>query len=557
MKHRGTIALAEELLARGRAGDVARMIDPLLDPDSFPSGGEPGDPGPMHLRILRARLHLLEEGRAEEARALLRPYVEGDLGTGVDRQMQALSRCWMGWATAWEEQDPSVLGEALGHLRSARSTFEAAGRPRRTLWAVLGAAYAHLRLEADQAAGSLLEEARVLTAQVEDRPADQWFDRLTDQHAGSSDLFTRNEALRSAEVRSNGRPATEGGTDAPDAGTRLRTLADRDPALVHVSDPMRTLLRRLIALVNDAHPVLLVGERGTGRRRIARALDRVPSPADSEWTVLEMSPDLPGTGPAGGPGQADEELLPQRLERSLQGESPPGQTVYLHELGGSEPERIERCVARIRELAESSASGIRIIGSVRADQIDETRRSVLARRFPHWIPVPPLRERGPDVPVLARRFLRALQPDHAPPAVLTDRALRTLSRYHWPGNLRQLRNELDRALAYQSAEPAPLIHRSHLAPEIRDGREPTGAEADSSEHRSGTQVDTRLQEHEDLDEALARTERAFIEQVLESHDGHVASAAGRLGLTRQGLYKKMKRLDIERGRFTSEEATAE
>lgn len=522
MRHRATIALAEELIARDRAGDVIRMIDPLLEDEPARSNGHAHEPGLVRLRVLRARIAVLEEDRTEAARALLDPYGSDGSRDRLDPVLTARLRTWTGWLearTAASRASDSNgttgpvrrrLSRTLAELRSARRTLTENGRPRAVLWTLLGEAYAYGVLGSTEAAKEPLEEAELLVPQVGDHAAETWWKELTDTEPGGSG-----------------------------------DLARRRPELTHASEAMRPLVRRIDRLRRAEEPILLVGERGAGRGAVARTLhDRSDRPT-VRWTEFEAAPALPGTGP-GEPADAPSSAETEDLSPSDRGRDDRG-TVFLKELAGR-PERVETLLDRLVDDGDGDDTPEAVIGSIRPARLTEEIRPILERYFPHWIEIPPLRERDADVPILARRFLRSLQPNEAPPAVLTDRAVRTLTSYAWPGNLRQLRNELDRALAYQSGEPAPVIDRRHLAPAVRESNERAGSSDRSREHG--------LRPGEDLDDALARAERACIEQALDEHDGHVASAAGRLGLTRQGLYKKMKRLDIERGRFTSSATTA-
>jgi DNA-binding NtrC family response regulator len=155
--------------------------------------------------------------------------------------------------------------------------------------------------------------------------------------------------------------------------------------------------------------------------------------------------------------------------------------------------------------------------------------------------IPPLRERREEIPLLARYFLKILRPPGTPLPSITGRALDALVRYAWPGNVRQLRNEMERALVFTGSEPAPMIDLKDLSPVLGEALEAAVA----LRPPAGEQ---RLPWNQDLDEVLAGAEKGLIEQVLDEYEGQVSAAAQALGLTRQGLYKKMKRLGIDAAR---------
>jgi DNA-binding NtrC family response regulator len=160
--------------------------------------------------------------------------------------------------------------------------------------------------------------------------------------------------------------------------------------------------------------------------------------------------------------------------------------------------------------------------------------------------VPPLRERRPDIPLLARHFLNQLRPAGSSVVSITQPAMEALLRYNWPGNVRQLRNEIERALVHVQSEPAPTIDLDILSNTIVEG-----ARKSRSPQMPQDDPDAILEPDQTLSDVLSRTEKAVIERVLRACDGQVTASADVLGLTRQGLYKKMKRLDIDASTFQS------
>jgi DNA-binding NtrC family response regulator len=161
------------------------------------------------------------------------------------------------------------------------------------------------------------------------------------------------------------------------------------------------------------------------------------------------------------------------------------------------------------------------------------------------IRMPPLRERRADIPLLVHHFLDALRPDKVKEsggASVTLPAMEALLQYDWPGNVRQLRNELERALVHVESEPAQTIDRDVLLDEIVK-------EARAPETPSMDVPDDILHPDKTLSDVLSRTERTVIERVLHACDGQVTASAEVLGLSRQGLYKKMKRLGIDASDF--------
>ena len=161
--------------------------------------------------------------------------------------------------------------------------------------------------------------------------------------------------------------------------------------------------------------------------------------------------------------------------------------------------------------------------------------------------VPPLRERREEIPLLVRHYLNILRPPSIPLPTLTNRAVEALLHYDWPGNARQLHNEIERLFVFAGSEPAPLIDVKDLSPAIVE----TSGGPLSPELLASAQEAIVKPGHA-LDQVLAGTEKVLIEQVLAEHHGQVTASANALGLTRQGLYKKIKRLGIDVSKFHGE-----
>jgi DNA-binding NtrC family response regulator len=117
--------------------------------------------------------------------------------------------------------------------------------------------------------------------------------------------------------------------------------------------------------------------------------------------------------------------------------------------------------------------------------------------------------------------------------------MEALLRYDWPGNVRQLRNELERALVHVENEPVQTIDRTVLLDQIVE-KARSGDAAPSVDA-----AEEILRPDQTLNDVLSQTEAAVIRRVLRACDGQITASAEVLGLSRQGLYKKMKRLGID------------
>ena len=187
-------------------------------------------------------------------------------------------------------------------------------------------------------------------------------------------------------------------------------------------------------------------------------------------------------------------------------------------VGGARTRRVDvRVIAATnRDLRRESQSGA-------------FREDLYYRLAVFPIRLPPLRERPRDVLPLARHFLALHgRNEGKPDATLSGDAERLLLSHRWPGNVRELENEIQRALAL--AAPRETLTPAHFSARLRGagGAAPVAA-------RDGETLATSLQ----------RIEADLIRRALDEHDGRRTRTARALGVTREGLYKKMRRLGIE------------
>mgnify|MGYP006281390723 CR=1 FL=1 len=326
--------------------------------------------------------------------------------------------------------------------------------------------------------------------------------------------------------------------------------------LVTESDAMQAVAHRVTLLRSSAHPVLITGERGVGKRIMARVLHTASPRAEGPLrhvacATMQQDPlteRLFGTaaedGTIASTGAVHEADGGTLLIEDVDALPPSAQAALLHLLntgevvpdGGTEPRPVD-----VRVVATTSE---RLNEQVRNDHF----RPALSERLQALsLRIPPLRDRRADIPLLVRHFLDTLQPPDAygPRPSITHPAMEALLRYDWPGNVRQLRNELERVLVHVASEPVQTIDRDVLLDTIVE-------DAQSSESAPGDERDAILHPNQSLEDVLARTEATVIKRVLQACDGQVTASAEVLGLSRQGLYKKMKRLGIDASDFQPE-----
>jgi DNA-binding NtrC family response regulator len=279
-------------------------------------------------------------------------------------------------------------------------------------------------------------------------------------------------------------------------------------------------IRETLALVRRIAPsrcnVLMLGERGTGRESVARAVHAQSPHGNKPFMKVECV--------------ASPAALPAALGDAIT----PGTTIYLEEIGELSVEAQLELTEIVRRRAESGAD-LRFIGSCAPRVDDQVGRGDLRADLVEALGVvrielPPLRQRTEDIPLLATHFLKeACRRNGVPPKTFTRSALTLMAALPWPGNMAELRALTER-LAVIITRGLVLLE-DVLANVRLEGAEALGGP-------SGT-----------LREARERFERDYVAAVLQHHRGRMGDAARALGIERTNLYRKIKQLNI---RWTAE-----
>ncbi len=307
------------------------------------------------------------------------------------------------------------------------------------------------------------------------------------------------------------------------------------------SAAIRELAREASIALRSDGPILIQGETGSGKGVLARWLHERGPRREEPFVDLNcaglarefLESELFGHTRGAFTGAVQEKK--GLFEVAHRG------TLFLDEIGDLDPvvqPKVLKVIEekRFRRMGEvvDRQVDVSLIAATNADLarlVHEGRfRSDLYFRVSTIpIAVPPLRERREDIPFLARQILERLARDLGRPgARLEPDALDALQRYSWPGNARELRNVLERAVL--RAEGGEIRAR-----DFRFG--PVLASAPAASGGSG--------------QTLADLERQQIERVLSEERGRVVNAAQRLGIPRSTLYQKIKEYRVELARFQS------
>jgi DNA-binding NtrC family response regulator len=350
--------------------------------------------------------------------------------------------------------------------------------------------------------------------------------------------------------------------------TNQRALSQYAPATESVEDPfagiiaedpaMQKLFVMIRAVAASPATVLLEGESGTGKRVIAQAIHRA-DPKRRNNPFVEISC-----------GALPETLLESELFGHVRGsftgairdrqgrfELADGGTILLDEIDAFSPAlqvkllRViqERLYERVGDTRTMRAD-VRIIAATNRKLPELVRQGKFREDLYYRLNViamhlPPLRERKGDLPLLVQYFIECSSKAMGKAiSGVTDEAMRVLTSYHWPGNIRELENVVERAVilskhARLDLDDLPEDIRFHAnAPTmaIDDHEEDGGASAASGDPANGPVP---------LKDAMKMPERDLILKVLAEVRWNRSEAAKRLGIHRSTLYHKIRKLGID------------
>lgn len=287
--------------------------------------------------------------------------------------------------------------------------------------------------------------------------------------------------------------------------------------------------------------VLLTGESGTGKELIARAIHFGSPNAAGPFVPVNCSA-LPAERAE---AQLFGEVTSDGVEKKGYFDLADGGTLFLDEVGDMRASLQSKLLRILEDGAVSAVGGmaerrvaVRVVASTNADLPDRvaqgTFRQDLYYRLMHFhIEVPPLRERLEDVPVLARHFVERLALDlKRKPPVIHSGALRRLMSHPYRGNIRELKNTIERAIIYAGENELRAEHIV-FSPQAAPGLEPSGREADMD----ASEFDAPLT---DLPYNLAEAEERLIARALRASDGNISKAARLLGVNRTRIYRRRK-----------------
>ena len=319
------------------------------------------------------------------------------------------------------------------------------------------------------------------------------------------------------------------------------------PGFLSASAVMGRVVEQIQRLQGNDLTVLITGESGTGKELVARAIH--------VGSLRSTAMFLPYNCTTTGRDLADSQLFGHR-RGSFTGavsdqpgllRSAAGGTLFLDEIGDLQLD-VQPKLLRFLEQQEILPIGdtrpqrvdVRVLAATNADLEQKVaegkfREDLYYRLNVIRIHVPPLRERREEIPHLSTFFLReACERLGKPDIQLSSEALDAFSQFWWPGNVRQLKNEIQRAVALSA--PGGTIEPSHLSPDIGTPGLPSESPPRGAAARNTTA---------NLAAVVEQVEREMIQASLDRTRGNISETARLLGLTRRGLYLKLRRLGLD------------
>ncbi len=315
------------------------------------------------------------------------------------------------------------------------------------------------------------------------------------------------------------------------------------------SEGMRRLFAQIRRVAPGGGPVLIEGESGTGKELVARALHAESDRGDGPFLAVNC---------AGIPtelleseffGHARGAFTGATTDRKGLFAEADGGTLLLDEITemptGLQAKLLrvlqEGTIRRVGDPRERSVD-VRVLASTNRDPEEEVsagrlREDLFFRLETFRLPVPPLRDRGDDLELLAAHFCqRTAARLNRRVRGLDARTLRRLRRYPFPGNVRELENAMERAVTFCDGE---LLRPEHLPGRIREAVAVGGAPEDVATPPLAAGVAAPVEELP----PLAAVERRYIRHVLRRVEGNKRRAARILGIARRTLYRKLEEGD--------------
>lgn len=314
-----------------------------------------------------------------------------------------------------------------------------------------------------------------------------------------------------------------------------QALNEKFSDIIGQSQPMQRIFQTIERVAHTDANVLILGENGTGKELIARAIHRNSSRKHESFVSVDLGSITETLFESELFGHKKGAFTDAKEDRAGRFELANKGTLFLDEIGNlSMPLQAKllavlqnRKVSRVGANKETPVD-IRLICATNMplyEMVKENRfrQDLLYRINTIEVEIPPLRDRFEDIPLLANHFLKHYATKYGKSLnKLSDAAMTRLNKHNWPGNIRELQHSLERAVI--------LSNSSVLQPEDFNFNASTNKEADQQ---------LNLEQFN-----LEEVEKILIRKVLKKYNGNITQAAGELGLTRSSLYRRLEKYGL-------------
>jgi DNA-binding NtrC family response regulator len=301
--------------------------------------------------------------------------------------------------------------------------------------------------------------------------------------------------------------------------------------ILGVSEPMQKVFRTIAKVADTDANVLILGENGTGKELVARALHKNSNRADEVFVSVDMGSLTQSLFESELFGYVKGAFTDAKEDRAGRFEIASGGTLFLDEIGNLPFELQSKLLTVIqnKEITRVGSSkpikiDIRLICATNIPIYEQVtaskfRQDLLYRINTVEIHLPPLRERSGDLPILAEHFLSIYKKKYNKPALhVAPQTMKMFENYDWPGNVRELQHVVERSVILCDSD---LIEHTDVY-----------FNTSNVNVKEGDAQDTF-----NLDEI----EKKFIQKALLKYEGNISKAAKELGLTRTSLYRRMEK----------------
>lgn len=325
--------------------------------------------------------------------------------------------------------------------------------------------------------------------------------------------------------------------------SELRLRAGDDTTLVGISPALSQVRQTVDKVAPTNSRVLIQGPSGSGKEVVARLLHERSRRNANAFVALNAA-----------------NMAPERMETELFGteesaagprkigvfEQAHGGTLFLDEVAEMPIETQSKILRVLVDQTFERVGGsarvkvdVRVVSSSSRDLLDEIAKGRFREDLYHRlnvvpIHVPPLASRREDIPLLVEHFMAQIsRATGLPPRRVSDDAMAALQAHDWPGNVRQLRNNIERLLILTSGDPSAVVTADMLPAEV-------GSSAQMSVNGSGGEHIMALP----LREARETFEREYLMAQISRFGGNISRTAAFIGMERSALHRKLKSLGV-------------